>query len=92
MHPAQQKYNHSLSLCLARHMARVYGSNEARAITRAARVIRSETTDDAMYQLAGMLGADLPPTTVNGQRMTADEQKIYCVSNLEGDLRKEGLL
>ena len=92
MHPATQKYHHSLNLCIARHIARVYGENESRAITRAARVIRSETKDTAMYELAGYLGRDLAPQTVNGKRMTGDEQKVMCVSNLERDMREEGLL
>lgn len=92
MHPATQKYNHSINLCIAMHMARVYGASQARAITRAARVIRSETKDAKMFELAGYLGRDLAPQTVNGKRMTGDEQKVLCVSNLERDLRAEGLL
>ena len=92
MHPATQKYRHSVNLCIARHIARVYGACQARAITRAARVIRNETKDAAMYELAGYLGRDLAPQTVNGKRMTGDEQKVMCVSNLERDMRKEGLL
>lgn len=92
MHPATQKYHHSLNLCIARHIARVYGENEARAITRAARAVRNETKDVKMYELAGYLGRDLAPQTVNGKRMTGDEQKVMCVSNLERDMRAEGLL
>ena len=92
MHPATQKYHHSINLCIAMHMARVHGACQARAITRAARVIRSETKDAAMYELAGYLGRDLAPQTVNGKRMTGDEQKVMCLSNLERDMRAEGLL
>ena len=68
MHPATQKYNHSVNLCIARHIARVYCENEARAITRAARVIRNETKDAKMYELAGYLGRHLAPQTVNCKR------------------------
>lgn len=38
-----EKYSFCLNICIARHMARVYGCNEALAITRAARKVRQET-------------------------------------------------
>lgn len=87
-----QTYSHGLNLCIARHMARLYGQNQARAITKVARQIRQETKDAKLYELVGMLGRDIAPATVNGKRMTGDELKIMCVSNLERDMIKEGIL
>lgn len=85
-------YSFGLNLCLSRHMARIYGENQARAITRTARRIRAATKDAKMYELCGMLARDLAPHTVDSRRITGDEVKVSCVTNLERDMRKEGLL
>jgi hypothetical protein len=92
MESGLQKFSFCLNLCIARHMARVYGQNEAVAITRAARKVRDATKDQKMYELAKAYSRDLAPMTVDGKRLTGDEVKIMSVSNLERDMRAEGLL
>ena len=87
-----EKYSFCLNICIARHMARVYGDNEALAITRAARKVRQETKDAKMFELAGFYARDIAPATVDGKRLTGDELKIMSVANLERDMREAGLL
>jgi len=86
------KFSFCLNLCIARHMARVYGENEAMAITRAARKERDATKDAKMYEHAKAYSRDLEPMTVDGKRLTGDEVKIMSVANLERDMRAGGLL
>ena len=87
-----EKYSFCLNICIARHMARIYGENQALAITRAARRVRAATRDAKMYELAGMYARDLAPLTVNSRRLTGDELKIMSVENLERGMREQGLL
>lgn len=87
-----EKYSFCLNILIARHMARVYGENQALAITRAARRVRSATKDAKMYELAGQYAKALSPATVDGKRLTGDELKILSVTNLERDMRLAGLL
>jgi hypothetical protein len=92
MESGLQKFAFCLNICIARHMARVYGQNEAVAITRAARKVRDATKDQKMYELAKAYSRDLAPMTVDGKRLTGDEVKIMSVANLERDMKAEGLL
>ena len=87
-----QTESHCITLCIARHMARIYGLNEARAITRAAKVIRDQTRDQKLYELVKAYTRDLAPQTINGVRMTGDAQKVFSVANLEQGMRDEGVL
>ena len=87
-----EKYSFCLNIIIARHMARIYGENQALAITRAARRVRSATKDAGMYELAGQYSKELAPATVDGKRLTGDELKIMSVTNLERDMRIAGLL
>ena len=92
MESGLQKYSFCLNICIARHMARVYGQNEAMAITRAARKVRDATKDAKMYELAKAYSRDLAPMTVDGKRLTGDEIKKLSVEKLENDMRAEGLI
>lgn len=87
-----EKYSFCLNILIARHMARIYGENQALAITRAARRVRSATKDAKMYELSGQYAKELSPATVDGKRLTGDELKIMSVTNLERDMRLAGLL
>ena len=87
-----EKYSFCLNILIARHMARIYGENQALAITRAARRVRASTKDAKMYELAGQYAKELAPATVDGKRLTGDELKILSVTNLERDMRIAGLL
>lgn len=82
----------TMNLCIARHLARVYGENEARAITRCARIVRDKTKSRSLYQLAKMYSGEIAMRTVNGRRMTSDELKIMSVTALEAGLREKGIL
>ena len=82
----------SVNLCIARHLARVYGENEARAITRCARKVRDQTKHQRLYQLAKMYSGDLATRTVGGKRMTGDDMKVMSVTALEAQMRKAGVL
>ena len=81
-----------LTLCIARHLARIEGRNEAIAITRTARKLRSETKDAALYSLLKTYSSDIEPTTVNGRRLTGSEMKILSVAKLESGMRDFGVL
>lgn len=82
----------SMNLCIARHIARVYGENEARAITRCARIVRDNTKSKSLYQLAKMYSGEIPLKTVNGRRLTSDQLKVMSVTALEAGLREKGIL
>ena len=86
------KFSFCLNICIARHMARVYGQNEAVAITRAARKVRDATKDAKMYELAKAYSRDLAPKTINGERLTGDQLKVLSVVNMERDMREKGVL
>jgi len=81
-----------LVLCISRHIARIEGKNEATAITRTARKLRSETKDPALYELLKAYSTDLPAKTVGGVRMTGDQMKIASVAKLESEMRQYGVL
>jgi hypothetical protein len=81
-----------LTLCIARHLARIEGRNEAIAITRAARRIRDATKDRAMYELVKTYSGDIAPATVNGRRISGDEVKVMSVAKLESGMRDFGVL
>jgi hypothetical protein len=81
-----------LNLCLARHIARLEGRSEAIAITKAARRIRDETKDKALYELVKMYAGDIAPATVDGKRLTGDKLKVMSVAKLESGLREFGVL
>jgi hypothetical protein len=81
-----------LTLCLARHIARLEGRNEAIAITKAARRIRDETKDRALYELVKMYSGDIAPATVDGKRLTGDKLKVMSVAKLESGMRTYGAL
>lgn len=61
MNLSEQMHSQCVNLCIARHMARMYGENEARAITRTARKIRDETKDHKLYELMKMYSSDINP-------------------------------
>jgi hypothetical protein len=82
----------SLTLCIARHLARVYGENEARAITRCARKVRDQTKHPRLYQLAKMYSGELATRTVGDKRMTGDDMKVMSVTALEAGMREKGIL
>lgn len=81
-----------ITLCIARHMARLSGANQATAITRCARKLKNETRDVKLFELLKFYTKDLAPATVEGKRLTGDELKIMSVDNLEAGMRAEGLL
>lgn len=81
-----------LILCISRHIARLEGKNEATAITRTARKLRSETKDPSMYELLKLYSADVPAKTVDGVRMTGDQMKVSSVAKLESEMRFHGVL
>lgn len=85
---AQQTCGFLLNLCIARHMARIYGQNQATAITRCARKVRNETRDSKLYELAKQYASDLLPRTRDGKRLTGDELKVNSVAQVEADLRE----
>ena len=74
------KYSQAINLMLADQMARVYSLNRGAAIQRAARVIRRETRDKGMHELATLLIA------------TSNEKRVQCVEKLAEDMFEEGLL
>jgi len=92
MNLSDQMHSQCVNLCIARHMARLYGENEARTITRVARKIRDETKDHKLYELMKMYSSDINPATVNGKRMTGDELKVMSVDNLHKGMIMEGVL
>ena len=87
-----EKFSFCLSICIARHMARIYGENQARAITRAARRLRDQTRDQQVYELAKFYTRDIDPKVINGKRVTGDEAKVYSVQRVEHDMKMVGLL
>lgn len=92
MSSAEEMHSHCMNLCLARHFARVYGENEARAITRTARRIRDTTKDPKLYELAKMYSNEIAAATVEGKRLTGDELKIMSVDKLHKGMIAEGVL
>lgn len=81
-----------LVLCISRHIARLEGKNEATAITRTARKLRSETKDAALYELLKAYSSDMPAKTVGGVRLTGDAMKVASVAKLESEMRQYGVL
>ena len=88
----QEQFAFCLNLCIARHMARVYGENEAMAITRAARKVRDATKDQKMYELAKAYSREVEPKTIKGERLTGDQLKVLSIVNMEKDMRDKGVL
>ena len=82
----------SVTLCIARHLARVYGENEAQAITRCARKIRDQTKSPRMYELAKVYSGQIAARIVNGKRKTGDELKVMSVAAMEAQMREVGVL
>ena len=81
-----------LNLCIARHMARIYGECEAKAIFKVAKRIRDTTRDAKLYELAKMYTVNLAPAMVGGKLLTGAQLKVMSVSNLEKGMRQEGVL
>lgn len=81
-----------LSICIARQMARVYGENQARAITRAARKLRDQTKHPKVYELAKFYANDVDCKTVDGERLTGDQAKVYSVTRLQLDMERSGIV
>ena len=71
-----------LDLCLARHMARIYGDNEAKALARCARARRKETTDPQFRKLLKAYADPFFPAY----------KKVEAAKRLEVGMRVEGLL
>lgn len=82
----------SITLCIARHLARVYGENEAQAITRCARKIRDQTKVQSMYELAKVYSGQAAARTVNGRRLSGDQMKVMSVTAMEARMREIGVL
>lgn len=66
-----------LNLCIARHLARIYGASESAAIKRCARKVRDETKLPKLYELAKHY--------INH---SCDKWRVESVAGVEADLRK----
>lgn len=81
----------SVTLCIARHLARIYGESEAQAITRCARKIRDQTKVPRMYELAKVYSGQAAARTVNGRRLSGDQMKVMSVTAMEAQMRAVGV-
>ncbi len=82
----------SVNMCIARHLARVYGENEARAITKCARKVRDQTKSVKMYELAKVYAGEVASRTVNGKRISGDGSKVMAITAMEAQMRVVGVL
>ena len=89
---AEEIESFSVNLCIARHLARVYGENEAQAITRCARKIRDQTKVKSMYDLAKVYSGQAAARTVNGRRLSGEQLKVISVAAMEERMRETGVL
>lgn len=69
-----------VNLCLARHMARVFGQSQSDAIKRCAQAIQRDTRNVKMHQYASML-----LSASNGMRVTS-------VMKLQEGMEIEGVI